>query len=231
MVLPRRAADQHDVHTTLEEVLHAVTHGIGVPLAIAALIFLIMKAVDVSAGPAAIAGVSVYGASAIMLYLASTVYHACFKFSFQPLLEVIDHAAIYLKIAGSYTPFAVITLPDVTGKVVLILVWTMAALGVTAKFVLHFMKRMKNYDWISLASYVGMGWIAVFLARELLQALSPAGFFWLVAGGVCFTVGAVFYAWKSRAYTHTIFHLFVLAGSICHFVSIYGFVLTGPVEG
>ena len=228
-ILPRRAADAHDVHTALEEILHAVTHGIGAVLAIVALVFLILKAVGMGAGAAAVTAVSIYGGSAIFLYLASTIYHACYNLKAQSFLEVFDHAGIYLKIAGSYTPFALITLPDLTGKIILAVVWSLAAVGVALKFVVHFFSGLRKYDWISLASYIGMGWIAIFVVHELLKNLSLPGFIWLVAGGLCFTVGAGFYAWKSRAYTHTIWHLFVLAGSICHFVAIYWFVLGGEI--
>lgn len=223
--LPRRHDDAYDVHTTLEEVLHAVTHGIGAVLAIVALVFLIIKAVMTGSGAAGITAVSIYGGCAVLLYAASTIYHACFSLKIQSFLAVLDHAAIYLKIAGSYTPFALITLPDVTGKIVLVIVWVMAALGVAMKFVMHFFASLEKYDWISLASYIGMGWIAIFITQQLLQNLALSGFVWLVAGGLCFTIGAVFYAWKSRAFTHTIWHVFVLAGSICHFVAIYGYVL------
>ena len=227
-LLPRvRHADGVQRHTALEEVLHAATHGVGIVLAVIALVFLVLKA-NMVGGVPEVTAVSIYGGSAVLLYLASTVYHAAFQSVFQPFLEVVDHAAIYLKIAGSYTPFAMITLPDGAGLVILILVWGLAALGVALKFVAHFVSEMRKYDWISLASYIGMGWLAIFVVHHLLSGLPLPGFLWLVAGGVCFTVGALFYAWKSRRYTHTIFHVFVLAGSICHFISIYGFVLDAP---
>ena len=213
-------------HTAAEEAWHAATHGIGIPLAVVALVFLVLKATQ-HAGAAEVAAVSVYGGSAILLYLASTVYHAAFKSAFQPFLEALDHAAIYLKIAGSYTPFAVITLPEGSGLAILIAVWAMAAVGVTLKLIGHFTRTLRDYDWLSLAAYLGMGWIGVFVIGQLFVNLPLGGFLWLIAGGVCFSVGAVFYAWKSRGFTHTIWHLFVLAGSICHFVSIYGFVLPG----
>ena len=213
-------------HTAAEEVWHAVTHGIGIILAAVALVFLVLKAA-IFGGPTAVTAVSIYGGSAVLLYLASTVYHAAFRSPFQPFLEVVDHAAIYLKIAGSYTPFALISLPDVSGMVVLITIWSMAVVGITLKFVAHFVSNIRKYDWISLAGYVGMGWMAIFVIWPLFQSLPLAGFLWLVAGGICFTVGAGFFAWKSRKYTHAIFHVFVLAGSICHFVAIYGFVLPG----
>lgn len=219
-------------HTAAEEVWHAATHGLGIILAVVALVFLVLKA-TMQGGAVEITAVSIYGGSAVLLYLASTVYHAAFRSSFQPFLEVVDHAAIYLKIAGSYTPFALITLPTISGTVILVTVWLMAAVGIVAKFVLHFIDGgIRKYDWISLAGYIGMGWVALFVIWPLFTNLPLAGFLWLVGGGLCFTVGAAFFAWKSRMYTHTIFHVFVLAGSICHFVAIYVFVLGDkPVVG
>lgn len=225
MMLPKRTKAQYDVHTALEEILHAATHGVGIGLAIVALVFLIIKAVSVGTGAVGVTAVSIYGGCAILLYTASTVYHACFKLGCQPFLEVLDHAAIYLKIAGSYTPFALLALPPLTGKIILAIVWTVAALGVAAKFVGHFFANLREYDWISLTSYVGLGWVGIFVGQQLFAHLSLPGFVWLIAGGLCFTVGALFYAWKSRAFTHTIFHCFVLAGSVCHFIAIYWFVL------
>jgi hemolysin III len=212
-------------HTAAEEVWHVITHGLGIVLAVIALVFLVLKATD-TGGALEITAVSIYGGSAVLLYLASTIYHAAFKSVFQPFLEVVDHAAIYLKIAGSYTPFALITLPTGTGLAILITVWTLAAVGIVLKFVLHFAEgSIRKYDWLSLAGYVGMGWIAILVAWPLFKNLSAGGFAWLVAGGLCFTVGAGFFAWKSKRYTHAIFHVFVLAGSVCHFVAIYAFVL------
>lgn len=227
MILPFVPPWSRHAHSALEEVLHAATHGIGVIMAVIALVFLVLKAATI--GALETTAVTIYGASAVLLYLASTVYHAAFKSVFQPFLEVIDHAAIYLKIAGSYTPFALLTLPEVSGTVVLIAVWVAAVIGIVTKFVLHALQTMRRYDWISLASYIGMGWIGLFVIQQLLVNLPLAGFAWLVAGGLCFTVGAAFYAWRSRRFTHTIFHVFVLAGSVCHFVAVYGFVL-GPPE-
>ncbi|MEM9838744.1 MAG: hemolysin III family protein [Pseudomonadota bacterium] len=213
-------------HTAAEEIWHAATHGIGIVLAVVALVFLVLKA-NFAGGAKEITAVSIYGGTAVLLYLASTVYHAAFRSTFQPFLEVVDHAAIYLKIAGSYTPFALLALPAALGKGILILVWALAAIGIVLKFIAHFVSNIRKYDWISLAGYVGMGWLALFIIWPLFQNLPLAGFIWLVAGGLCFTVGAGFFAWKSKMYTHAIFHVFVLAGSICHFVAIYGFVLPG----
>mgnify|MGYP006266350467 CR=1 FL=1 len=213
-------------HTAAEEIWHAATHGVGIILAVIALVFLELKA-SMAGGAREIAAVSIYGGTAVLLYLASTVYHAAFRSAFQPFLEVVDHAAIYLKIAGSYTPFALITLPTASGTAILIAVWALAAIGIVLKFVAHFVSNIRKYDWLSLAGYIGMGWLAIFVIWPLFTSLPLAGFLWLVAGGLCFTIGAIFFAWKSVMYTHAIFHVFVLAGSICHFVAIYRFVLPG----
>lgn len=213
-------------HTAAEEAWHAATHGIGVPLAVVALVFLVLKAVE-HGGAQEIAAVSIYGGSAVLLYLASTVYHAAFGSAFQPFLGALDHAAIYLKIAGSYTPFALLTLDTGPGLAILIAVWTAAVIGVVLKLTAHFVSRLQDYEWISLAAYVAMGWVGIFVIGQLFANLPLAGFVWLLAGGLCFTVGAAFYAWKRPRFTHTVWHLFVLAGSACHFVSIYGFVLPG----
>ena len=211
-------------HTAAEEAWHAATHGIGVPLAVVGLVFLVLKAAQ-HGGSAEVAVASVYGGSMVLLYLASTVYHAAFGSAFQPFLGALDHAAIYLKIAGSYTPFAVLTLEGGTGTAILIAVWAAAAIGVVLKLTAHFVSRLENFEWLSLAAYIGMGWVGVLVIVPLFTNLPLAGFAWLIAGGACFTIGAAFYAWKRPCYTHTVWHLFVLAGSACHFVSIYGFVL------
>ena len=211
-------------HTAAEEAWHAATHGIGVPLAVVGLVFLVLKASQ-TGGSTEVAAASVYGGSMVLLYLASTVYHAAFGSAFQPFLGALDHSAIYVKIAGSYTPFAVLTLEGGTGTAILIAVWAAAVLGIVFKLTAHFVSRIENFEWISLAAYIGMGWVGVLVIVPLFTNLPLAGFVWLIAGGLCFTVGAGFYAWKRPRYTHTVWHLFVLAGSACHFVSIYGFVL------
>lgn len=213
-------------HTAAEEAWHAATHGVGIPLAVTALVLLVVKAMQ-HGGAAEITAVSVYGGSAVLLYLASTVYHAAFGSVFQPFLGALDHAAIYLKIAGSYTPFAMLTLEGGTGTAILIAVWAAAIIGIVFKLTAYFVSRIANFEWLSLAAYIGMGWVGVLVIVPLFTSLPFAGFAWLIGGGLCFTVGAAFYAWKGPRFTHTIWHLFVLAGSACHFVSIYGFVLPG----
>ncbi len=207
-----------------EEVLHAVSHGIGALLAIIALVVLVLRAQE-TGGVREIVAVSLYGASMIILYLCSSVYHGAFRWRHHKFLEMIDHSAIYVKIAGSYTPFALLIMSPNLGTSVLIAVWAIAIAGIIFKVTAHFLSDMRKYDWISLTGYLAMGWLAIFFIGELWENLPRAGFWFLVAGGMSFTIGAVFYKWKSMQYTHTIFHVFVLAGSIFHFIAVYGYVL------
>lgn len=218
--------DDYRPHSTLEEALHTISHGLGAALAIVAIIFLVAKA-TANGGTKELVAASLYGASALVLYVCSTLYHGAYQSVFQPFLEALDHSAIYVKIAGSYTPFALLTLSPVSGTILLWTVWILAAIGITLKFVGHYFKRMRDYDWISVIGYLAMGWVGLFVIWELWQRLPTAGFLWLLAGGIAFTIGALFYRMKTVAYTHTIFHCFVLAGSVCHFVAIYAYVLPG----
>lgn len=223
-LLPKKR--KPDVHSRLEEILHTASHGIGIVLGIVALVFLAIRAAR-QGGALEVTAVTIFAASVIVLYLASTIYHCscALRARVQHFLEALDHSAIYVKIAGSYTPFALLTLSPRTGISLLVFVWVAAAIGIGLKIAGHFMTDLRKYDWISLASYLGLGWVAIFVVHELWVNLPTAGFLWLVAGGLSFTVGAFFYAWKSRAFTHTIFHVFVLGGSVCHFIAVYGYVL------
>ncbi len=211
-------------YSVAEEVTHTLTHGLGAILSIVALVFVVTKASDT--GHKAISAAAIYAGCMIVLYVCSTLYHGAYKSTFQPFFETLDHAAIYLMIAGSYTPFALLILPPGKGLAVMIAVWTIAALGVTLKFVAHYADgNHEKFDKISLFGYLGMGWIGLFFIGDLWIGLPTSGFIWLVAGGLCFTVGAAFYAWKQLKYGHAVWHGFVLAGSGCHFVTVYGFVL------
>ena len=211
-----------------EEIIHSISHGIGAVLAVVALIVLIMRAIE-TGGAKEIVAVSLYGASMILLYVCSTIYHGAFRSRFHRFWEMVDHAAIYVKIAGSYTPFALLILTPKLGTTILIAVWSLALLGITFKILTHFLSDMRKYDFLSLAGYLGMGWLAVFFMGDLYRNLPQAGFWWLAAGGAMFTIGAVFYAMKKLKYSHAIFHGFVLAGSACHFVSVYGYVLGSQI--
>lgn len=197
-----------------------ISHAAGLFLSVAALAFLIAKATIYGTAVHTVS-FTVFGASLVFLYGASTLYHSARGARARVTLRTVDHASIYLLIAGTYTPFALITLQGVAGWVIFGTVWGMALLGVTAK--LFFTGR---FEHLSTAMYVFMGWIVVFAIKPLVANLSTEGLSWLLAGGVSYTVGALFYSVKKMPFGHATFHVLVLLGSACHFVSVYFFVLT-----
>ncbi|NME68510.1 PAQR family membrane homeostasis protein TrhA [Flammeovirga aprica] len=194
-----------------EEIWNTITHAIGVLLSIVGLLFLLIKANT----PFDYVVYSVFGASMILLYLASTLYHMVALEKLKQFLRKLDHSGIYLLIAGTYTPFALLSLENDGGVTVAIIIWTIAFLGMIYKL---FFKI--KYEWISVTLYVGMGWIAVFKLGALYHELG-AGFWLLIGGGIAYTLGVVFYVWEKLKYNHAIWHLFVLAGSILMYLSIY----------
>ena len=206
-------------YSPFEEKLNVISHAIGVVLGIAALVFLVIHASQ-NGTASHIVSFSIYGTSIIVLYLASTLYHLAKKPKARKRLRIFDHAAIYVLIAGTYTPFTLVTLEGAWGWTVFGLVWGFALIGIILK--LFFTGR---YDKLSTAMYVCMGWMIVIAMKPLIDNLSSEGLFWLLAGGVAYTIGAVLYSIQKLPLNHAIFHLFVLAGSIFHFVSVYAYVL------
>lgn len=198
-----------------EEFLNILTHGIGLVLSIIAFPFLIYKTVDFS-GFWKPFSLVVYGMSLIVLYAASTFYHASKKASQRRKLNIFDHAAIYILIAGTYTPFTIIVLPGITGEILSATTWIFAGTGIILK--LFFTGK---YDKLSTIMYVLMGWQIIFAIQPLLASFPEKGLQWLIAGGISYTIGAVFYSIKKLTYNHAIFHVFVLFGSISHFIAIY----------
>lgn len=206
-------------YTVGEEVFNAVTHGIGAGLSVAALVLLIVKSVGDGAGMLLLASL-VYGIAMLLEYLMSTLYHAIAIEGAKRVFKVLDHSGIYLLIAGTYTPYCLITLEPVGGIGLGAFVWAVSLVGIGFEAFWTFRPR-----WISAVLYLALGWSIVFFIPQLYAALAPVGFWLLVAGGLCYTVGAVFYIFKKVRYLHSIFHLFVLAGSILHFFSVYFFVI------
>lgn len=201
-----------------EELANALTHGVGLAAAIAVTPVLIVGAVG--RGTAAdIVAASVFGASLILLYLASTAYHAARPGRWKGALRRLDHAAIFLLIAGTYTPFTLGVLRGGWGWALFGVVWGAAALGVSAK-VLAGIRR----PWLSTAIYVTMGWLVLIAIHPVLTRVPLAGVLWLVAGGVLYTAGVAFYT-RSTPFAHAVWHLFVLAGSACHVVSVAGYAI------
>jgi hemolysin III len=207
-------------HQTLgEEIANSVSHGVGALAAIAVTPIMIVKAVPL--GAAAIVGVSIFGATMIVLYLSSTLYHAFPHNKTKRVFRIFDHSAIFLLIAGTYTPFTLTVLPGAWGWSLFAIVWILAVAGVVLKSV-----ASVKASGLSTALYLGMGWIAMFAAKPLYEALPVWGLIWLIAGGVMYSAGILFFAYDHRVrYHHFIWHLFVMAGTACHVVAVIRYVL------
>ncbi|MDP3849491.1 MAG: hemolysin III family protein [Luteolibacter sp.] len=200
-----------------EEVASLVTHAAGVLFGVMALgTMLVLSVGDVLKFVSA----AVFGLSLVLLYTSSTLYHFFTSPRWKVRFQALDHACIYLLIAGSYTPFTLITLRGPWGWSLFTAVWTMAAGGVFIKLV----GKGKKDHWISTGLYLVMGWLILFAIAPLIRSMPAAGVGWLVAGGLAYSLGVVFFAWRRLPYNHAIWHLFVLAGSICHVVAACLFV-------
>lgn len=206
-------------YTVAEEIAHALTHGVGAIAAIVGLIFMLVWAVSYG-DTFHIVSASIYGASLILLYLASTLYHAFPWPRVKAFFQQMDHAAIYVLIAGTYTPFALVNLRGAWGWTLLGIVWSIAIVGVIMEIA---MKERKK--WLSLTLYLGMGWMALIMIKPMLDSVDPGGLWLLLAGGLAYTLGVIFYVWKSLRFHHAIWHVFVLAGSVLHFFSVFYYVL------
>lgn len=204
-----------------EEIANSVTHGLGALGAIAALPFLIVT--EVPKGVAAVVGGVIFAATLILLYVTSTLYHALARNRAKQVFRVLDHSAIYLLIAGTYTPFTLGVLRGAWGWALFGVVWGLAATGVALTGALGV-----RYPRASTGVYIAMGWLIVVAVKPLLTHLPHAGLAWLVAGGLAYTGGAAFYGWHRLPYHHTVWHLFVLAGSCCHVVAVARYAAPPP---
>ncbi|MBT9147674.1 MAG: hypothetical protein DDT32_01439 [Syntrophomonadaceae bacterium] len=203
----------------LEEILNAITHGIGALLAAAALALLVVFA-SLYGNIWHVVSFSIYGATLVILYLFSTLYHSFQNQKVKSIFKLLDHSAIYIFIAGTYTPFALVTLRGTLGWAIFGIIWGLAIGGVVFK--LFFVKRFKI---ISTLTYILMGWVIVFAFKPLAANLSIQGVSWLILGGIMYTAGSLFYLFKKIPYNHVIFHIFVLCGSLFHFFAILFYVL------
>ena len=210
---PAPPHDDHAGYTLGEEILNSITHGVGLVGAIAALPWIILAAHG-HGDPWKLAGGIVFGVTAILLFAASTVYHALPNCRAKHLFRLFDHSAIYLLIAGTYTPFTLGVLRGGWGWTLFGLTWGLAVVGIVLKATLRF-----RFPTASTLLYLGLGWLVVIAARPVMQALTTAELAWLAAGGLLYTVGVPFYAW-SRRYAHAIWHVFVLGGAGCHLVAV-----------
>ncbi len=206
-----------------EEIAHAVTHGVGIPLSIAGLVILVTFS-SLYGDAWHITSCTIYGVTLILCYTASTLYHGIPMPRAKQLLRQLDHASIFLLIAGTYTPFTLVNLRGPWGWTLFGLVWGIALAGMALELIAR-----KRYKRLSISLYLGLGWLVVIAIQPMLESVGTGGLLLLLAGGLCYSLGVIFYVWKRLAYHHAVWHLFVLGGSIFHFFSILFYVVpNGP---
>jgi hemolysin III len=202
-----------------EEIANSITHGLGLVASIIGLPVLLLKA-RATNDTSALTGATIFGVTLILLYGTSTIYHALPLSKWKGVFRVLDHSAIYLLIAGTYTPFALGPLRGAWGWTLLAVIWTLALVGIGAKILGWFRIR-----YLSTGLYLAMGWLIVVAIKPLIDNVPPAGLLWIAAGGLAYTGGVAFYATKRVRYNHMIWHLFVAAGSVCHFIAVLGYAI------
>ena len=206
-------------YTLGEEIFSAIVHGIGAGLSVAALVTMVVKAAG--RGDAyAVVSAAIFGASLVILYTMSTLYHALAPARAKKVFRIFDHTTIFLLIAGTYTPYVLVTLRGFTGWVLFGILWGLAAIGIVFDSVM-----LEKFRKIEMFLYIGMGWCIVVASESLVSSLERGGLIFLFTGGVLYTVGIIFYALKKIKYMHSIWHIFVLAGSIMHYFSVILYVL------
>ncbi|MCF7506515.1 MULTISPECIES: PAQR family membrane homeostasis protein TrhA [Vibrio] len=213
------SASSASEYSDIEERANAITHGLGVVLGVVGLILLLIRAFDYQADMLTVASMAVYGSSIILLFLASTLYHSITTEKTKRLLKTLDHCAIYLLIAGSYTPFLLVGLRTPLAMGLMAVIWGIALVGIIMK--IAFVYRFKR---LSLFIYLAMGWLSLIVVYQLAMNINIGGLVLLAVGGVIYSLGVIFYVAKRIPYNHAIWHLFVLAGCACHFFAIYLYV-------
>ena len=203
----------------IEEVWHSVTHGIGLLFSIVALSVLVAFA-SIKGSAIDIVSVAIYGATLIILYGSSTLYHAITHTEVKRLMQKFDHSAIYFLIAGTYTPVLLVAIGGVEGWTICAIEWSIAIIGITLKFLYP-----NRFEILSLVAYVIMGWLVVLIFETFKNSIDPIGFWLIVAGGVAYTGGIVFYVKDNITHFHTIWHLFVMLGSVLHFFAVLLYVV------
>ncbi|MDX1392376.1 MAG: hemolysin III family protein [Rheinheimera sp.] len=207
------------LYSPLEELMHALSHGLGALLSIVALVLMVLLSVQSGDNWHLFSSI-VYGSSLILLYSSSTLYHAIHHIDIKRRLRQLDHAAIFILIAGTYTPFTLINLRDNWGLPLFGLIWLVAAIGVTIELATGL-----RYKKLSLSLYLGMGWLVIVAIQPMLRHVATEGLLLLLAGGLSYSLGVLFYIWKRLFMHHAIWHLFVLAGSVLHFLAVYYYAL------
>lgn len=208
-------------HYTLgEELMSAISHGVGALLGVAALVLCVVRSAQHGSAMAIVCS-AIYGFTLIVLYTMSTMYHSLAVNRAKKVFRVIDHCSIYLLIAGTYTPFSLITLNGTAGYIIFAVVWITAIVGITFSAI-----DLKRFRVFSMTAYIAMGWVIIFAFKPLLDAMPAPGIWLLLSGGIAYTLGVLPFALgKKHKYMHSLFHFFVLAGSILHFLCIYLYVI------
>ncbi|WP_287789468.1 MULTISPECIES: PAQR family membrane homeostasis protein TrhA [Atlantibacter] len=206
-------------YSLAEEIANSISHGVGLVFGIVGLVLLLIQAGDANANVMAITSYSLYGGSMILLFLASTLYHAIPHANAKRWLKKFDHCAIYLLIAGTYTPFLLVGLDSPLARTLMIMIWGLALLGILFKLTIA-----HRFKVLSLVTYLAMGWLSLIVIYELTEKLALGGVTLLAAGGIVYSLGVIFYVCKRIPYNHAIWHGFVLGGSVCHFLAIYLYV-------
>jgi hemolysin III len=207
-----------EAETLLEEVANAVTHGIGAALSVAALAVLVALAA-MDGGTGAIAAAAVYGTTLVVAYTSSTLYHGVWHQGAKRVFLAFDHCAIFLLIAGTYTPVTLLALPKPLGWILCAVLWSMAAAGIALRLWLG------RLNALLIPLFLAMGWLGFAWSGTVLDSIGASGWWLLVAGGLAYTAGLAFYAWRRLPFNHAVWHLFVLTGSVCHFFAVVDHVL------
>ncbi len=209
-------------YTLGEELMNSISHGIGACLSVAALVLCIVQAAVhyETVGAGGVVGAAIYGSSLIILYCMSTLYHAITNKTARKVFRILDHTSIYLLIAGTYTPITLVTLHGPMGWVLFGIVWGIAVLGIVLNSI-----SIEKFKKFSMVSYILMGWAIIIGAKDLIEKMPSGGKTFLLIGGLCYTVGIIFYALKKVKWMHSVWHVFVLAGSITQFFAVYLYVL------
>ena len=215
-------ASSQKQYSTKEEIANSITHGIGIILAIAALVILAIFA-GIYGNLWHVISVSVYGFTLILLYTASTLYHSIQAPRTKNIFQILDHAAIYMLIAGTYTPFTLVNLRGPWGWSLFAVVWCLALIGTAIQ-----LGQRERWRVVSMALYVGMGWTVLGAIKPLISSIAAGGLILLLLGGLAYTFGILFYRWKRLKYHHAVWHIFVLAGSTFHFFAVLFFVI--PIQ-
>ena len=211
--------DNNTYYEYKEEQLNVISHAIGLVLSIIALVFLVVYSVKYGTATHVVS-FSIYGTSLIVLYSASTFYHYSKSPKLRSRLNIFDHAAIYVLIAGTYTPFTLVVLKGWVGWTIFGVSWGLAIIGIALKLF-----YTGKYDKISTIAYVLMGWLIIIAIKPLIDNFSFNGLMWILFGGIFYTVGALLFMMRSLKFNHAIFHIFVLLGSFCHFMAVFYYVL------